>query len=139
MATRYVWRKQDITYGQTTGGYGSVYVGGQTIYGASDYSFDTGTGLYKLTNPTAISVSQLENKSRYHYFMVGGTSGATVYDNTSHSLPEDEVKTSTTYDYGPTSSSYLVAKVTEDGVTKTKPLRDSNGKLVVVDKISSSG
>ena len=82
MATRYVWRKQDVTYGSTSSGYGSVYVGGSTIYAASEYEFDPNTGQYKLKNPTSISVSQLENKSKYHYFMIGGTSGTTVYDNT---------------------------------------------------------
>ena len=82
MATRYVWRKQDVAYGSTTGGYGSVYVGDQKIYAASNYEFDTNTGVFKLQNPTTISVSGLENKSKYHYFMIGATEGATVYDNT---------------------------------------------------------
>lgn len=93
MATRYVWRKQDTTYGSVSSGYGSVYVGSSQIYGGTSYEFDPNTGLYKLTSPTAISVSSLENKSRYPYFMIGGTSGTIVYDNASHNLPADEVHT----------------------------------------------
>ena len=82
MATRYVWRKQDVAYGSTTGGYSSVYVGNEKIYAASNYQFDTDTGVFKLQDPTIISVSELENKSKYHYFMIGTSEGSTVYDNT---------------------------------------------------------
>lgn len=128
MATRYVWRKQDVAYGSTTGGYSSVYVGNEKIYAASNYQFDTDTGVFKLQDPTIISVSELENKSKYHYFMIGTSEGSTVYDNTQHDLPDDEVRESTTYSSSPSGSYRVQEIVYEDGKYVYKDVVDDNGK-----------
>ena len=59
MATRYVWRKQDLAYSESALTGQRVYVGNQDIYAGSGYTFNASTGLYTLKNPTKISVGQL--------------------------------------------------------------------------------
>lgn len=100
MATRYVWRKQDLSYSESSSAGQRVYVGDQSIYAGSGYTFDASTGQYTLTNPVKIQVGQLSNKTSYKYFIVGGSSGTTVYDNTSHSLPADETTSVSNSYYG---------------------------------------
>lgn len=90
MATRYVWRKQDLAYSESTSSAQRVYVGDSDIYAAASYSFDVNTGLYTLTNPTKIQVKSLSDKTNYKYFIVGSPSGTVIYDNTSHTLPANE-------------------------------------------------
>ena len=100
MATRHVWRKQDLAYTESTSAAQRVYVGNQDIYAGSGYTFDGSSGLYTLKSPEKINVKDLSNKSKYPYFIIGGSSGEIVYDNKSHTLPEGSyVETSDSY-YG---------------------------------------
>ena len=107
MATRYVWRKQDLNYSESTSAAQRVYVGDQDIYAGSGYTFDSTSGLYTLQNPEKINVKNLQNKSKYKYFIVGGSSGETVYDNSSHTLPESTTSTVSDSYYGGISDWWL--------------------------------
>lgn len=89
MATRYIWKKQDVQYSAGSWVLGSAYVGSKSIYAGSGYSFNAETGLYTLTNAQLITVDALKEKSYNRYFIIGGSVGKTIYDNASHSLPGD--------------------------------------------------
>lgn len=128
-------------------GYGTYgaksYVGEWYIYASNSYTYDQDTGVFTLTDPQKISVTQLKSK-QYRWFMANGTSGDKIYDNNSHSLPSDIAAKYESYDYvvekaAPTTGRTLgVYKVstTASGRKKYTPVKDSSGKKVEVELLS---